>query len=164
MTNVELFEALVGLRFWSRSVLYQFEAGLYGNGRGAIMLMADGEPFMKLTTNMEQVELADDEFLVPWEANCGVSSSNVAMPLWRRIVALGLFEDTGERFDSGYVVAYAAKWKFQRCFGRNDTHQAHGYCVQCPGCLKPIQDSFKKGETEWRARDAARRMGAFDDW
>lgn len=76
--------------------------GYYDNGRLAITYISAGGPFAKLTVNIPEVDLADDEILVKtWSENKNISE-----------VALksGLFTDTGRRIPCGFCEAQI--WKF----------------------------------------------------
>lgn len=66
-----------------------FSYARYPNGRIAVLLMEGLSRYGRLSTNIAEVEIAPDEFLVPtW---------NLDAELLRRILATGLFQDTGRR-------------------------------------------------------------------
>jgi hypothetical protein len=66
-----------------------FSYARYPNGRIAVLLMEGLTRYGRLSTNIAEVEVAPDEFLVPvWNLN---------EELLRRILATGLFQDTGRR-------------------------------------------------------------------
>lgn len=73
------------------------------NDRCAILLeSADGEPYGRLTVNLPDASIAEDEILVKtWSEN-----SNLRAPA----LASGHFKDTGRRIPNGMVIAEV--WKF----------------------------------------------------
>lgn len=66
-----------------------FSYARYPNGRLAVLLMDGFTRYGRLSTNIAEFELKPDEFLVPpW---------NHDAELLRRVLATGLFQDTGKR-------------------------------------------------------------------
>jgi hypothetical protein len=66
-----------------------FSYARYPNGRIAVLLMEGLTRYGRLSTNIAEVDIAPDEFLVPtW---------NHDEEFLRRVLATGLFQDTGRR-------------------------------------------------------------------
>lgn len=161
---LDLFEATSGLRYWSHGESYTITSGQYGTGEGALVVIAgSGEPEGKITVCLAPPEGADaatkalltlrnDELFVKWMGDLGVTSGN---RMWKAISGLGIFEDTGERVDAGYVIHYAARWCFARC--------AHDeYVVRCASCRAAIDLRHETARERYLARDAVNRLGGTD--
>lgn len=168
MTNAALFQAADGIRFWWRKSVVILNAGMYGNGRGALQFVMDsGEALDKLTVNLADVPLGyDDGFYVRWVGKGGAAllgtGEGDSVEVYRMANALGLFFDTGRRVDQGFVTAYAALWRFSTCDSPEPGHVAD-YVVFCRGCLAAIEANYKQCETVALAHDAVRRMRALDE-
>ena len=85
------------------------EETVYGNGRKTIVASCRNEngfiePFGKLTVNVPDVELEDDEIIVKdWSENVEFAEA---------CFNTGLFEDTGKKVKTGF--AQAPIWRIKR--------------------------------------------------
>lgn len=115
-TTLRMFMFLIGInmsKLWEGDVTLlgspvrmTLMTGEYENGRVAIFACVDFEHYGKLTVNMPEVALADDEICVKtWSEN----------EHWARQLleaAPELFTDTGQRIASSYVSAEV--WRLTR--------------------------------------------------
>lgn len=161
-TAAELFQALEGTRFvYAGRLVLTLRPGLYPNGRGAIQVEADGEPYCVLTVNVPEVPLADDELLVRTGAE-----SHADVVAVRATVATSRFWTTdGLSVGAGYVSDYATVWKWRRCPGAasptlattEGDHRA-GHAALCPGCVRAVRERYKNEIERLLAADAERRL------
>jgi hypothetical protein len=158
--SADAFKLINGFRFWYRGDTYRIESGLYAPGRGAMRVMApDGQVEAKLTVRMTSVEatIADDEFCVKWAGDEGA----LTRADMHTLLGLGLFGDTGLRLSSGYVEAYAAVWRFARCFeSEHDFVTDHGpnWVVGCIDCMAALKLKHDEHRVRADARDCIKRM------
>lgn len=176
MNDIGLFRSIDRLAFMVRGRTYVIQAGHYGEAThvgalvldgisekiGALVLLEEsGETFDRITVNMSPANayrpdlvLAPDEFCVPWMGERGAMSGTSASGL---VFGLGIFEDTNQRVDSGYVKHYAAVWRFKRC----DVPEHEGFedhRVRCLDCRLALKHGYEAAREQKLARDAARRL------
>lgn len=71
---------------------------IYVNGRIAIQITTEhGEPYCTLSSNVVEAVLLEDEFCVP--------SWNIPHEFLEKLLAVGIFQDTGKLFPTARVVA-----------------------------------------------------------
>lgn len=100
----ELWQRLHNRRI--KSGEYQLELHQYRNGRPAVLVYGStGEPECRLTVNLEDASLGDDEFHVRFE------DRQFSEPVFQALIDEGLAHPTGRVVSAGYVERYAEVWK-----------------------------------------------------
>lgn len=85
---------------------YQLELHQYGNGRPAVLVYSStGEPECRLTVNLEDEPLGDDEFHVRLE------DRRFSGAVFQALIDEGVAQPTGRVVSAGYVERYAEVWK-----------------------------------------------------
>lgn len=146
--SIELFKALDGIRFvYAERIVCALEGGCYSNGRGAVQVFANGEPYAVLSVNLPDREIPDDAFFAK-KGSEHVDTDRIRAA----VLGLGIFESTGEHVSAGFVEDYAAIWRFRSC-----SHGARA--VLCPKCREKINAKFTAAIEKILAADAIKRLG-----
>lgn len=147
--SVELFKALAGIRFvYASRIVCSLEGGLYSNGRGAVQVYADSEPYCVLSVNLPDEPLEADEFF----CRTGAEQHTDIKPVRAAVLGLRIFEPTGVFVSSGFVEDYATRWKFATC--------KHGTrTVLCSECRAAIESSYQEKIERILSADAVKRLG-----
>jgi len=86
--------------------IYTLRSGQYGNGRGALIVDAEGgEPYGKLSVNLEDAACAEDQF---WSKSSDATWAEAMM------LRIGLFEMTTWQARAGHAADYGTLWQFKK--------------------------------------------------
>lgn len=149
----EAFRAIHGLRFFDVSLSeYELQVGWYQDGiRAAVAVYTmRGENKAVLTVNLPN-EIPEDCAIFRWCASGGAAQSTEKggmVYVWMAFFALGLFVDTNQRVDAGYVQAYGAVWKLARCPDSGE------YRASCACCLAKLTKKYEEDDLRRRARES----------
>jgi hypothetical protein len=157
MSNLELFKAVDGIKYWNNGRAFVLLGGQYSSGHGAIQVYGDEGPELKLTVNLSEC----DDVPELHEASFFARVEEVALHRIK-LLRMGLFAAYGNFVSAGYVQEYAQRWRFARCdeppsYVRE--HMGHDlYAVQCDVCRARWEAEYEDEKTARRANDAVRRL------
>lgn len=147
--SIELFKALAGIRFvYAGRIVCALEGGSYSNGRGAVQVFADGEPYAVLSVNLPDEALEADEFF----CRTGAEQHTDTKQVRAAVLGLRIFEPSGVFVSAGYVEDYATRWRFATC-----SHGARA--VLCSDCRAAIDAKFQEQIERILSADAVKRLG-----
>lgn len=145
-----LFAPLDGFSFYIGQEPLVLRVGAYhGNGRvGIEVYSAAGEALDKLTVNLPDLPLAEDEVFVPM-APLGPDGDGGRMLIQEALLETGLFKAILVPIPSGFVEDYARRWALTRTdpLIRCRSHGVE-YLVQDEATMAKLRQDFERRKQE----------------